>query len=283
MRLNSTPAGIIPAIARQIRPDDDPEATADLVEQINAEHKACLDSANDALDHAMRCGELLIEAKQQCHHGEWSLWLADSFTGSDSTARAYMRIGRNREAIEAKRQATADLTLERALQYIAPRREAAPNVEKLIDDALNGPLCFRDFRGDWLRWLTTKIVHQLKLPAVAGFALTTDIETDPPMVRVVSDDELLEALQILAPYATSKAALSTINLTPKDCGVLSVVLAYMVGALLNEVQHRYGPLHGRKIGKRRLSHKHHEAEASAALKQFGRAVNDKLAEFEGTP
>ena len=98
-------------------------ATVDLPHIINEEHAACLAAVNNALDHALCCGELLLEAKRECRHGEWQKWLADNFVGSDRTARAYMRIARHHDVIDAKRQTAAELTLERALHHIAPRHQ----------------------------------------------------------------------------------------------------------------------------------------------------------------
>jgi hypothetical protein len=37
-------------------------------------------------------GALLIEAKAQVKHGEWSLWLGNNFDLSDRTARKYMAV-----------------------------------------------------------------------------------------------------------------------------------------------------------------------------------------------
>ena len=126
--------------------------SADLTVRINAEHEACWRAAGDALTHALNAGELLTQAKAQCQHGQWSQWLADNFSGSDRTARAYMRIASHREEIESKRQTTADLTLERALHYIAPRQQKEPDTaaqlqsqERIIEDGMaSSVLAFDD-------------------------------------------------------------------------------------------------------------------------------------------
>ena len=68
--------------------------------RINREHQACLQAAGKAIDHAMRCGDLLTEAKAGCRHGGWQGWLEENFEGSARTARGYMQIAANREQIE---------------------------------------------------------------------------------------------------------------------------------------------------------------------------------------
>jgi hypothetical protein len=98
-------------------PDD---SLADLAARIQSEHReACL-SAQKTIEHALKAGDLLLKAKALAGHGYWSDWLHSHCDISERTAQAYMRLARNRPAIEAaKAQATADLTIEDALQGLA--------------------------------------------------------------------------------------------------------------------------------------------------------------------
>jgi hypothetical protein len=74
-----------------------------------------------AVGHAIRAGELLIEAKTQVEHGEWLPWLEANFPGSVRSAQGYMRIARNR----AKYATVAHLGVGGALkQLTAPRKES---------------------------------------------------------------------------------------------------------------------------------------------------------------
>jgi hypothetical protein len=82
-----------------------------LFADVNAEHQAACRAADDALQHAMRAGD----AKAAVPHGHWQGWLAEHFS-SARTARAYMRLSSQREAIEAKRQRSAILPIEQALR-----------------------------------------------------------------------------------------------------------------------------------------------------------------------
>ena len=102
--------------------------TTTLPDQINAEHLACMQAAGKALEHAMRCGDLLMEAKAGCQHGDWQGWLAEHFEGSDRTARAYMQLADNRELLESKRQGPAVLGVEKALKMIAGPKSDAVHV-----------------------------------------------------------------------------------------------------------------------------------------------------------
>lgn len=46
-----------------------------LADEINAEHRSCDEALREGLRHALRAGELLIEAKSRVQHGEWGRWL----------------------------------------------------------------------------------------------------------------------------------------------------------------------------------------------------------------
>src|SRR5262249_5037345 len=88
---------------------------ADLAARIKAEHEAVSTALKDSVRHAIRAGNLLVEAKEQLKHGQWLPWLRDHCTISERTAQLYMRCAKNREAIEAQiRNGVADLSLNEA-------------------------------------------------------------------------------------------------------------------------------------------------------------------------
>jgi hypothetical protein len=93
--------------------------TTTLPAQINQEHQACIRAAGQALEHALRCGDLLMEAKADCRHGEWQSWLAEHFEGSKRSAQAYMRLADNRELLESKSAESALLSIDGAMKLIA--------------------------------------------------------------------------------------------------------------------------------------------------------------------
>lgn len=94
-----------------------------LAARINAEHRACETAVNAALVHAINAGEMLSEVKASLPHGAFGAWLKENFTGSDRTARAYMRVYAHREELEANRQSSATLSLGGALKALAPPKE----------------------------------------------------------------------------------------------------------------------------------------------------------------
>ena len=65
-----------------------------LAAKANAEHRSAISYAQQAVEHAWRAGDFLLQAKQNCQHGEWLPWLEDNFDGSQQTASDYMRLRR---------------------------------------------------------------------------------------------------------------------------------------------------------------------------------------------
>jgi ribosomal protein L37AE/L43A len=66
-----------------------------IADEIRREHQACERDAKSAVEHAIRAGGLLIEAKAQVKHGEWLTWLAQNVHFTQQTANTYMRISEN--------------------------------------------------------------------------------------------------------------------------------------------------------------------------------------------
>ena len=104
-----------------------------LTQQINEEHHRCEAAASEALEHAIKAGEGLMEAKAKCPHGEWGKWLNANFDGSERTAQTYMRLYNERDRLQ-NRNGVADLSLRRAVAQLAKsetntEESTAPTVE----------------------------------------------------------------------------------------------------------------------------------------------------------
>ncbi len=89
-----------------------------IASEIDREHQAAYGKAREALQHARRAGELLLQAKAAIGHGAFGKWLTEHISFAERTAQAYMRIASNWPAIEAKSAAVADLTVRGALAAV---------------------------------------------------------------------------------------------------------------------------------------------------------------------
>jgi hypothetical protein len=93
-------------------------STSIIAEEIRREVDAAEADFQSAVAHAIRAGELLIEAKAQVGHGNWLPWLKANFDGSERTAQNYMRLA-------LKSAAVADLpTLREAIATTASPKVA---------------------------------------------------------------------------------------------------------------------------------------------------------------
>ncbi len=101
-----------------------------LAADINREHGLATAAAWTAVEHARRCGQLLIEAKSQIGHGGFLAWLADNCEVGERQARRYMKIAQHWPAIEAKSDPTSDLTIKGALRLMDDR-QANPAAETI--------------------------------------------------------------------------------------------------------------------------------------------------------
>ena len=107
-----------------------------LADRIRAAHAEAQSAFVHALDRAMTAGDLLIEAKTQLDHGAWLPWLRDACAVSERTAQAYMRLARNRPALEEQiRNGVADIGVRGALALLTEPR--CPDAEQPAPTADN--------------------------------------------------------------------------------------------------------------------------------------------------
>ena len=101
-----------------------PVSLADLGTEINDTHAQAILHAGVAMNHALRCGALLIKAKATVQHGHWLPWLRQNIAFSDRTAQGYMRIAQRYSRLQI-RDGVADLSVRGVLKELAaPRRHA---------------------------------------------------------------------------------------------------------------------------------------------------------------
>lgn len=85
------------------------EIQVNLAQGINKEYELAQENyiksqeyGTRALFHAKNCGEKLIEAKNNCEHGQWLNWLSENTSIPSRTAQRFMKIAINWDVIEAE-------------------------------------------------------------------------------------------------------------------------------------------------------------------------------------
>jgi hypothetical protein len=69
------------------------------IDEINHEHMLWLEGDTGAVEHSIRCGQLLSKKKGELPHGEWSAWVVVNCNFSINTARNYMKIASNSQRV----------------------------------------------------------------------------------------------------------------------------------------------------------------------------------------
>jgi hypothetical protein len=111
-------------------------SSSKLVADINEQHKLFNSCTEKAIDHAIRCGLLLLQAKETVKHGEWGNWLKANIKFSERQAQNYMRVASRLP--NEKRNAVADLSLRKAIDHLAkpatkPRVTVTRKAPKIVD------------------------------------------------------------------------------------------------------------------------------------------------------
>jgi Protein of unknown function (DUF3102) len=106
--------------------------------------------------HVMAAGDLLIAAKSQLKHGQWLPWLAEHCAMPERTAQLYMRMAKNRTAIEKQIRNVPDLTFRGAVAALAPPNEGEAILQRIaaadaeIADAVADKLERQRVFAEWL-------------------------------------------------------------------------------------------------------------------------------------
>ncbi len=105
-----------------------------LAAEINREHEAVKAAFQKGLEHAIKAGEHLIEAKKAVPHGKWGTWLSDHCSVSERMAQHYMKVASEFPKLEpANAKRVSDLSLRAALAELAnpSDHEAVDGIERV--------------------------------------------------------------------------------------------------------------------------------------------------------
>lgn len=91
--------------------------------QINEQHRLAVGSAETAIEHAIMCGQMLVDKKVSLAHGEFQEWIAKNCEFAYSTGARYMKVASSTDAVNLS-----------AIRHIFPSgkpAEKSKSVEKL--------------------------------------------------------------------------------------------------------------------------------------------------------
>ena len=128
------------ALTKAAPPAPAPTET-DLAKQINDHLKEMEETTNrvkqTVLQQALRLGELLLQAKAKIGHGPFGKWIERKTDLSERSAQRYMQLKEGWPKIEAwlkdNSATVADLSLRKAEQIIAPKKQDDPSPSPDVD------------------------------------------------------------------------------------------------------------------------------------------------------
>ena len=225
----------------------------DLAAAIDCEHQAAVGAARSAVEHAIECGKLLLEAKTVVGHGAWLGWVKTNCTFGQRTAQGYMRLARELPRLdETNAQRVADLSLRDALGTLArqgadlrrlPQLEAAKVLDAADDDerlrdslvrVVNGQRLATRQHDEPSEWTTIELPPSLPPPdakLVAVLVKEIDSQNLPPMVvleslnalycRIQNQHQLMTPVGLPAPFEALEAELTQSVRTAEPAGCAS--------------------------------------------------------------
>lgn len=102
--------GIHVSIVRAAEPSD----LAALARVANEEHEAARGYARKTLDHAVACGEAILEARSMVGEGQWQAWMRANLTMEITTANMYARLAN----YSAELRAAGVTSIQAARDYV---------------------------------------------------------------------------------------------------------------------------------------------------------------------
>lgn len=82
-----------------------------LAERIREEYQACFKSIRQGVEHALKVGELLVQAKELVKHGDWEQWVEANCGFTTRTARRYTRAFKKFQLGLVKTDTMSEMTL----------------------------------------------------------------------------------------------------------------------------------------------------------------------------
>ena len=165
--------------------------------------------AEDAIDYASRCGQLLIEKKKIIPHGQWILWVEARCEFSERQSRRYM--------VAAKRTSTSDLTHEEKLCFgrdiwgNKPKKPPVsfPDPADFPDDKYNLIYADPPWRYEFSETDCRKIENQhptMALDDIRALAISDIAADDCILFLWATSPKLTEAISVIEAWGNQVAA-----------------------------------------------------------------------------
>ena len=113
---DAKPSEIVPARTQWLRPDD-------LATRINAAHEEVKNSIRRGAEHAIKAGQLLLQAKETVGHGVFLEWVGEHCHCTPRTAQLYMKLAKEKDKLGPNTKSISHLTLTEAMEMLGPLKQ----------------------------------------------------------------------------------------------------------------------------------------------------------------
>jgi Protein of unknown function (DUF3102) len=244
----------------------------DLAARIRAEHEAAEISYRKCVQHALVAGELLTEAKGKIAHGRWLPWLEANCGLSERTAQRYMRLFNERGTLEANTTRVSDLSIRGGLNLLAKPDTDQPfsEFEEWFEQQIDGPFNDWDLANWKGGWLTTKFLHQAKVPAIPSMLLRVEEMEDIPVLRLCPYGDLVAAFKAILPFDDGDGCIkidcAKMRDTQNMAGMIRIEACVCLGKLIKELKHR-----------KKITDEQYQAEREDTHRRYMARCDEKLA------
>jgi hypothetical protein len=114
---DAKPSEIVPA------PQSNPLRPDDLATRINAAHEEVKNSIRRGAEHAIKAGQLLLQAKEIVGHGVFLEWVGEHCHCTPRTAQLYMKLAKEKDKLAPNAKSISHLTLTEAMEMLGPLKQ----------------------------------------------------------------------------------------------------------------------------------------------------------------
>ncbi len=201
-----------------------------IINQINEEHTAIVESYKHTIEHAIKAGELLTRVKNMCKHGEFLLIVNSKFAFSERTAYRYIKAYEHSDKIAT----LADLQeAYKLIESEEAKKKAAKEEDQRSKFAYRRK--YNEKPDSWTRdddyaWRKDQEAKVAQAERIAEFKQEMDNAQE---AKKIEDAEIEHGWETLQNHLKSEEQkmekLKELNITNQNGGILDLLGNYLAG------------------------------------------------------
>lgn len=166
---------------------------------INEAHRLAQHHAGKAIDYAIECGRLLLDAKKATEHGHWQQWIADNCEFSYRQAARYMKAAR----VTLTSHLTSDEKLQLGREIWGKTQHQEDSPWAWAKSQIEGP--FNEWDAEYPFMALSKLMRQAGIDGNAFLLFRLSNEAGTSFLRLLPSGLLSHTINKLTPHTQGKA------------------------------------------------------------------------------